>query len=69
MDSSFEEPWGNGPVLTPAPQPVQPGPASSYVPPQPVGLIQSFGHPPINPNSPELMPSASLGIPSGGFRR
>jgi hypothetical protein len=58
MDPSFEEPWHDGPVLTPAPlQPAQSEPGSMYVPPPPVGLIEPFGHPPINPSLPELMPS------------
>ena len=40
MEPSFEEPWSDGQVLTPAPeQPVQPEPGSMYVPPPPVGLI------------------------------
>jgi hypothetical protein len=68
MDPSFEEPWHDGPVLTPAPlQPIQSEPGSIYVPPPPVGLIEPFGHPPINPSLPELMPSPSLGIANGGF--
>ena len=68
MEPSFEEPWSDGPVLTPAPeQPIQPEPGSMYVPPPPVGLIDGIGHPPINPSFPELTPSPSLGIASGGF--
>jgi hypothetical protein len=68
MDPGFDEPWGDGPELTPAPQqPVQPKPGSMHVSPPPVGLIEQVGHPPINPSSPELMPSASPGTPDGGF--
>jgi hypothetical protein len=67
MEPSFEEPWSDGQVLTPAPeQPVQPEPGSMYVPPPPVGLIDGVGHPPINPNFPELPPN-SLGSANGGF--
>ena len=55
MEPSFEEPWSDGTDLTPAPeQPVQPEPGSMYVPPAPLGLIDPVGHPPINPNMPEL---------------
>ena len=68
MDPSFEEPWHDGPLLTPAPdQPVQPELGSIYVPPPSVGLIEPFGRPPINPNSAELTPPDSLGIANGGF--
>jgi hypothetical protein len=68
MEPSFEEPWSDGPVLAPAPeQPMQPEPGSMYVPPPPVGLIDGLGHPPINPNLPELPPSGSLGFANGGF--
>jgi hypothetical protein len=67
MEPSFEEPWSDGPALAPAPeQPMQPQPGSMYVPPPPVGLIDGIGHPPINPNFPEL-PPASAGIANGGF--
>jgi hypothetical protein len=67
MEPSFEEPWGGGSVLTPAPeQPMQPEPGSMYVAPPPVGLIDGIGHPPINPNFPELPPN-SLGSANGGF--
>jgi hypothetical protein len=39
------------------------------VPPAtPVGLIEPFGHPPINAASPRLMPPDSLAGPDGGFR-
>jgi hypothetical protein len=66
MDPTFEEPWVDGPVLTPAPeQPVQPQPGSMYVPPPPVGLVEPFGHPPINPNSPVPIPHYSLGFANG----
>jgi len=68
MEPSFEEPWGDGPVLAPAPdQPMQSEPGSMYVPPPPVGLIDPAGHPPINPSFPELPPPDSLGVASGGF--
>jgi hypothetical protein len=68
MEPSFEEPWHDGPQLAPAPQtPMEPEPGSMYVPPPPVGLIDGVGHPPMNPDLPELMPSPSLGIASGGF--
>jgi hypothetical protein len=67
MEPSFEEPWSDGSVLTPAPeQPVQPEPGSMYVAPPPVGLIDGLGHPPINPNLPELPPD-SMGFANGGF--
>ena len=67
MEPSFEEHWSDGPALTPAPdQPMQPEPGSIYVPPPPVGLIDGLGHPPINPNLPEL-PPASMGFANGGF--
>ena len=72
MEPSFEEPWSDGSdgsALAPAPeQPVEPEPGSMYVPPAPLGLIDPVGHPPINPNSPELTPYVSPGvIPNGGF--
>ena len=68
MDPSFEEPWHDGPDLAPAPQqPIEPEPGSMYVPPPPVGLIDGVGHPPMNPNLPELMPSTPLGVANGGF--
>ena len=68
MDPSFEEPWHDGPDLAPAPeQPIEPEPGSMYVPPAPVGLIDGVGHPPMNPDLPELTPSPSLGIAGGGF--
>jgi hypothetical protein len=68
MEPSFEEPWSDGSVLTPAPeQPMQPQPGSIYVPPPPVGLIDGLGHPPINPSFPELPPSGSMGFANGGF--
>jgi hypothetical protein len=67
MEPSFEEPWSDGSALTPAPdQPMQPEPGSMYVAPPPVGLIDGLGHPPINPNLPEL-PPASMGFANGGF--
>ena len=67
MEPSFEEPWSDGTDLTPAPdQPIQPEPGSIYVAPPPVGLIDGFGHPPINPNLPELPPN-SMGFANGGF--
>jgi hypothetical protein len=67
-EPSFEEPWADGPVLAPAPsQPEDAAPGSMYVPPPPVGLIEVPGHPPISPNSPNLIPPDSLGIPAGGF--
>ena len=65
---SFEEPWGDGPVLAPAPsQPEESEPGSMYVPPPAVGLIEPFGHPPVSPNSPTLIPPDSMNIPAGGF--
>ena len=68
MEPSFEEPWSDGTELTPAPeQPEQPEPGSIYVPPAPLGLIDPVGHPPINPNMPELTPYVSPVIPNGGF--
>src|SRR5258708_17843773 len=55
MEPSFEEPWSDGSVLTPAPeQPMQPQPGSMYVAPPPVGLVDGVVHPPINPSFPEL---------------
>jgi hypothetical protein len=67
MEPSFEEPWSDGTDLTPAPdQPMQPEPGSIYVAPPPVGLIDGLGHPPINPNLPELPPN-SMGFANGGF--
>ena len=67
MEPSFEEPWSDGTDLTPAPdQPIQPEPGSIYVAPPPVGLIDGLGHPPINPNLPELPPN-SMGFANGGF--
>jgi hypothetical protein len=67
MEPSFEEPWSDGQVLTPAPdQPMQSEPGSIYVAPPPVGLIDGLGHPPINPNLPELPPN-SMGFANGGF--
>ena len=65
---SFEEPWGDGPVLAPAPsQPEAAEPGSMYVPPPAVGLIEPGDHPAISPNSPTLIPPDSVGIPAGGF--
>jgi hypothetical protein len=67
MEPSFEEPWSDGQVLTPAPeQPAQPEPGSIYVAPPPVGLIDGIGHPPINTSFPELPPD-SMGFANGGF--
>ena len=66
-DPSFEEPWGDGPVLAPAPsQPEAAAPGSMYVPPPPVGLIEPFDHPPESPNMPMLEPPDSMNIPAGG---
>jgi hypothetical protein len=68
MDPSFEEPWGDGPALTPAPQqPVQSQPGSMYVPPPPVGLTEPFGYSPITPDGLDRIPPDSMGIAGGGF--
>ena len=58
--------YGSG--IAPVPQEsVQPQSPQGYVPPAPVGLVESFGHGPINPTFPELPPS-TLGRPVGTYQ-
>jgi hypothetical protein len=59
---SFDEPYdyavpsSDGAALAPAPEePAGTAPGSMFVPPPPVGLVEQYGHPPMNPNLPELM--------------
>jgi hypothetical protein len=57
-----------GSAMAPVPQQsVQPEAPQGYVPPAPVGLVESFGHGPINPTFPELPPSV-LGRPVGTYQ-
>jgi hypothetical protein len=65
---SFDQPWDDGRVRTPAPdQPLASDPGSIYVPPPPVGLLERPGYTPINPTSPELLPPDSFARPADGF--
>ena len=61
MDLSFDEPWGDGPVLTPAPEAARAALAGLDARAAACRSHRPFGHPPINPNSPELIPPHSTG--------
>jgi hypothetical protein len=58
----------DGAVLAPAPkEPAGTAPGSMFVPPPPVGLVEQYGHPPMNPNFPELMVPNTMGRAAGGL--
>jgi hypothetical protein len=68
----YSMPSYDDPALSPAPeQPAENLPGSTFVPPAPVGLVEPFGLPPVNPaTSPELIlppmtnrPAAALESP------
>jgi hypothetical protein len=72
----YEGTWGDGSVLTPAPeqaeapapeQPEESAPESTFVPQAPVGLIERPGLTPISPSSPELIAPDAFARPAGGF--
>jgi hypothetical protein len=72
----YEGTWGDGSVLTPAPEqsvapaPEQPeysAPESTFVPQAPYGLIERPGLTPISPTSPELIAPDAFARPAGGF--
>ena len=59
----YTTPLYGGSAMSRAPEgPVLPETSQAFVPQAPVGLVESFGHPPINPTFPEL-PPAALGRP------
>jgi hypothetical protein len=67
---SFDEPYdyaarsSDGAALAPAPEePADTAPGSIFVPPPPVGLVEQYGHPPMNPDLPELMVPSAIGRP------
>jgi hypothetical protein len=61
--------WGDGSVLTPAPEQAEaPAPESMFVPQAPVGLIERPGLTPISPTSPELIAPDAFARPAGGFQ-
>jgi hypothetical protein len=69
---SFDEPYdypapsSDGDALAPAPEePADTAPGSVFVPSPPVGLVEQYGHPPMNPNFPELMVPNTMGTPPG----
>jgi len=68
---AYTTPSYGGAAISPAPegpiQPVEPGSPQGFVPPAPVGLVESFGSPPINPSFPELPPSV-FARPAGTFQ-
>jgi len=72
----YEGTWGDGSVLTPAPEqsvapaPEQPeysAPESTFVPQAPYGLIERPGMTPISPTSPALIAPDAFARPAGGF--
>jgi hypothetical protein len=72
----YEGIWGDGSVLTPAPEqsvapaPEEPeysAPDSTFVPQAPYGLIERPGLTPISPTSPELIAPDAFARPAGGF--
>ena len=73
---AYGENWGDGAVLTPAPeqyeapapeQPEESAPESTFVPQAPYGLIERPGLTPISPTSPELIAPDAFARPAGGF--
>lgn len=55
----YTTPSYEGSVMAPGPEgPALPETSPAFVPQAPVGLVESFGHPPINPTFPELPPAA-----------
>jgi hypothetical protein len=65
---SFDVPWDDGPVMSPAPErPMESERGSMFVAPPPVGLIEPWEHPAISPTSPTLIPPDSMGRPVAGF--
>src|SRR5258708_32646571 len=74
----YEGTWGDGSVLTPAPEQAEapapeqaeaPAPESMFVPQGPVGLIERPGLTPISPSSPALISPDAFARPAGRFHR